>query len=287
MSAAYVEGIGLWAPRLPGWDAARRILRGDAEAPSTPVARPTPALLAPNERRRAPDSVAIALEVAASACAAAGCEPRALPSVFASTYGDLAVSDAVCAQLAAAPLETSPTKFHHSVHNAAAGYWAIATGCLEPYSSLTAHQDTFGTGLLIAAAHSFTEQASVLYVAYDIEARGPLGTMASSRGMLGAALVLAPRRSDRSLARLTLAMDEAARPTAARPANGRLVEGNAMAGSLALLEALADAVPREVVLTLSEALSVRVGLEPLERRAARPLPGSPPGRQGEAGLPAP
>ena len=45
-----------------------------------PAPRPAPALLAPTERRRAPDTVAVALEVAARACAAAGRAPSELPS---------------------------------------------------------------------------------------------------------------------------------------------------------------------------------------------------------------
>ncbi len=261
--SAYVDGIGLWSPRLPGWDAARAILRGEVEAPTAPAPRPAPALLAPTERRRAPDSVSVALDVAASACAAAHCEPRSVPSVFASAYGDLAVSDAVCEQLARAPLDTSPTKFHNSVHNAAAGYWAIATGCLEPYTSLTAHRHTFGTGLVTAVLHALSERARVLFVAYDIEARGPLATMAQSRGMLAAALVLAPQPTRQSLARVALRVDAAeGQATPARPRNAALVEGNAMASGLALFEALADAVPRRLSLTLGRSLTLHVALDP-------------------------
>jgi len=262
--SVWVDGIGLWAPRLPGWDASRAILRGEAEPPPTPAARPAPALLAPTERRRAPDSVAVALDVAASACAAARCEPRSIQSVFASAYGDPAVSDSVCEQLARAPLDTSPTKFHNSVHNAAAGYWAIATGCLEPYTSLSSYRHTFGTGLVTAVLHALSEDAPVLYVAYDIEARGPLATMAQSRGMLGEALVLSPRQIPQSLARLTLSVRETeGQPTPARPRNAALVEGNPVASGLALFEALADAVPRRLTLTLARNLTLQIALVPL------------------------
>lgn len=268
----YVEGIGLWAPRLPGWTAARAILRGESDPPAAPAPRPTPALLPQTERRRAPDTVAIALEVAASACAAAGCAPAEVPSVFASAFGDLSVSDAMCEQLAKNPLDTSPTKFHHSVHNAAAGYWAIATGCLEPYTALTAHRYTFGTGLLTAAVQAL-ERTRVLYVAYDVEGRGPIATMARSRGMLGAALLLAPERTLRSRARLALrvvqAPDDApeASATAARARNAALVEGNAIAEGLALFEALADETPRSLALMLSEKLELDVSLHPVHHRA--------------------
>ena len=76
----YVEGIAFWAPRLPGWDVARAVIRGEQAAPEPPAPRPAPTLLAPTERRRAPDTVALALEVAARACEAAGATPAELPS---------------------------------------------------------------------------------------------------------------------------------------------------------------------------------------------------------------
>ncbi|HEY2591749.1 MAG TPA: beta-ketoacyl synthase chain length factor [Steroidobacteraceae bacterium] len=260
----FIEGIALWAPRLPGWDAARAILRGEAPPAAAPAARPAPAVLAPTERRRAPDSVAVALEVASAACESSGRAPSALASVFASTFGDTAVSDYLCGQLARAPLDTSPTKFHNSVHNAAAGYWAIATGCPEPYTAITAHQHTFGAGLAMACTHALVDQAAILYVAYDIETPGPLATMAPSRGVLGAAVVLAAVPSPRTLVRVDLRLEQGeARATRARPANEALVEGNAMASCVALFEALADAVPgQEVVLTLAPRLALRLEVAP-------------------------
>ena len=58
--------------------------------------------------------------------------------MFASTYGDLAITDYMCSTLAKAPMTLSPTRFHNSVHNAAAGYWSIATACRQPYCALGA-----------------------------------------------------------------------------------------------------------------------------------------------------
>lgn len=259
----FVEGIGLWAPRLPGWEVARAILRGSAAPPEAPVPRPAPALLPPTERRRAPDSVAIALDAAAAACASAGRDPRELPSVFASTFGDTVLSDYLCGQLASAPLDTSPTKFHNSVHNAAAGYWAIATGCRQPYTALTAHEHTFGTGLMTAIVQALADDTAVLYTVYDIESRGPLGTMARSRGLLSAALVIAPRVSERAVARLAWRVEQGEAPaTPALAANAALVEGNAIAGCLALFETLAEAAHREIALTLSGRLILRIEAAP-------------------------
>src|SRR5687768_9063559 len=187
-----IEGVAFWASRLPSWELAQAAIGGEQPALETASARPSPPLLAPTERRRAPDTVAVALEVAARACEAAGRKPADLPSVFASTHGDTAISDYMCATLAATPTLISPIKFHNSVHNAAAGYWSIGTGSLAPYTAISSYEYTFGEGLLEAATQVVCEQRPVLYVAFDIEAKGALATMAPSRGLLGAAVVLAP-----------------------------------------------------------------------------------------------
>ncbi|HPF25804.1 MAG TPA: beta-ketoacyl synthase chain length factor, partial [Steroidobacteraceae bacterium] len=143
----YVEGIALWAPLLPGWELAREILRSERTPTANPAPRPAPTLLAPTERRRAPDTVAIALEVATRACELAQRDPASMCSVFASTHGDLAVTDSMCATLAKTPALVSPIKFHNSVHNAAAGYWTIGVGCEQPYTAVSAWQHTFAAGL--------------------------------------------------------------------------------------------------------------------------------------------
>ena len=42
----------------------------------------------------------------------------------------------------------SPTQFHNSVHNAAAGYWHIAAGSAAPSLSVGGHDGAFAAGLL-------------------------------------------------------------------------------------------------------------------------------------------
>ncbi len=255
-----VEGIGFWASRLPGWDIARAVIRGEQAAPDTPSARPAPTMLAPTERRRAPDAVAIALEVASRACESAGRAPSDLPSVFASTHGDLAISDYMCATLAATPTLISPVKFHNSVHNAAAGYWSIAAGSYAPYTALSAFQYTFGVGLLEAVTQVACEERPVLYVAFDIEARGPLGTIAPSRGLFGAALVLAPTSSDQGGHKLALRVEDHHSPAAtpARSAAAALVGDNALAACLPLFEALAANDASTISFRLSDRMSLHV-----------------------------
>ena len=214
--------------------------------------RPQPSLLPPNERRRAPDTVAVALEVAQAACLNAGRDPAQLPTVFASTYGDLAITDYMCGTLAQAPLTLSPTRFHNSVHNAAAGYWSIATGCRQPYGALGAGQYTFAAGLFAAALQACADQTDVLLVAYDIEARGPLSRIAHSHGILGVALVLGVAPAGGGAA-LQLAVTETAPPRDAQSGSA-----NAMAASLPLIAALQDQVTAVLTLALGPDSTLQV-----------------------------
>lgn len=257
-----IEGVSFWASRLPGWEIARAVIRGDQPAPETSSPRPSPTLLAPTERRRAPDTVAVALEVAARACEAAGRKPSDLPSVFASTHGDLAISDYMCSTLVSTPTLISPIKFHNSVHNAAAGYWSIGTGSLAPYTAISAYEYTFAAGLVEAATQAVCEHRPVLYVAFDIEAKGALASMAPSRGLLGAALVLAPVSQSQQQRGLILTTEPVARcqPTPARSDAAPLVADNALAPCLPFFEVLASSNPRTLCLALSRqtALNVQV-----------------------------
>jgi hypothetical protein len=257
----YIEGVALWHRRLPNWETARAVIRGEAAAPDAAVSRPAPTLLAPTERRRAPDTVAVALEVASRARAAADRSPKDLPSVFASTHGDLAISDYMCTTLATTPNLISPIKFHNSVHNAASGYWSIGTGSLATYTAISAAAYTFGTGLLETAVQALAERTPALYVAFDIEAKGALATVAPSRGVLGAAFVIAAEPSSRSRALdLEVALGEAHAPSEARSAAFDLVRDNALAPCFPFIEALAASESQTITLGLSEHSTLRAVL---------------------------
>jgi hypothetical protein len=164
----------------------------------------------------------------------------------------MAISDYMSETLARTPTLISPTRFHNSVHNAAAGYWCIGTGCTQPYTALSAHTDTFGEGLLEALVQAQSTGRPTLLVAYDIEARGPLSTMAHSKGMVGAGAVVSPRAGAASLARIRWRAVRGTRRTEPLVRNAELVAGNAMAACLPFFEAIA----------LKEARTVRFGLSP-------------------------
>ena len=238
-----IEGIGCWTPGFVDWPAVRAGLRGETGADPAAVARPNPALLPAVERRRAPLPVLLACEVAAQACAAASRAPSELASVFASTHGDLLITDYMCLTLATAPRELSPVRFHNSVHNAPAGYWTIAAQCHAASTSISGYHASFAAALFEAAVEVHAEGNPILLVAYDTESAGPLQEVSPSRSLFGTALVIAAATGSGSTLRLQLAgksVGPDVPDTLLPPEFAALAAQNPMAaGALPLLAALA------------------------------------------------
>jgi hypothetical protein len=191
MMRARIGGIGLWGPGLPGFDAGRPVLLGARPWRDEPMP-PPPALLAATERRRAGLVVRLALTAATEAVTMAGLPPAALRAVFASSDGDGAVIHGMLTALATPEADVSPTQFHNSVHNAAAGYWAIGAGSAQPACCLGGHDASFAAGLLKAMAEVQAEGVPVLLCAYDAPLPAPLGAKRRTTWEIGIALVLLP-----------------------------------------------------------------------------------------------
>ncbi len=184
-----ITGVSVWAPGLDGWEASRPILAGDALYVPTPLAPPPPPL-PPAERRRCGPVVRLAL---AAATEAAPHPPTSMHAIFASSTGDGPVVGAILAALAQPGDErvVSPTQFHNSVHNAAAGYWSIAHATTAPATSIGCHDDTFAAGLLAAMAERHTTGGPVLLCCYDYPLPPPLDAVRPIGPGFAAALLLA------------------------------------------------------------------------------------------------
>ena len=203
--SAWIEGIGIVAPGLADWHQARAVLRGEQPYVGTPTALPAPELLPPAERRRASRIVKATLAAGLQACRMAGREPASLANVFASSGGDGHNCHAICEQLASGDTQISPTRFHNSVHNAASGYWSIATGATPAGQVLGAYDASFGAGLLEAMTQLALSGEPVLLVAGDSEYPEPLHAKRPIQDTSALALVLAPAPGPHALAELRLA----------------------------------------------------------------------------------
>jgi hypothetical protein len=147
--------------------------------------------------------VKVALGVGLEAAAHAGADPATLATVFSASGADGHNCHALCEQLAGEDRQISPTRFHNSVHNAAAGYWGIATGAMAPCQVLCAYDGSFGAGLLDALAQVAVGGQPVLLVAYDTEYPEPLHATRPVPDAAGVSLLLTPTRSKHSLALIT------------------------------------------------------------------------------------
>jgi Beta-ketoacyl synthase, N-terminal domain len=260
--SAYVSGIGVLGPGLADWDATTAVLAGRAPYCAARTVLLVPTLLPSAERRRTGRVVKLALAVALEATGRAGTNPAELASVFSSSGGDGDNCHDLCQALALEGREISPTKFANSVHNAAAGYWSIATGAKLESSVLCAFDASFCAGLLEAMTYVRVDGESVLLVAYDTEYPEPIHSVRPVPDAFGAALVLTPRRTPTSLARIDLTLAEDPEDTMADPAFEAMRASIPAARCLPLLRQLALGVEGTVVLEYLDVSRVVLQVEP-------------------------
>jgi hypothetical protein len=238
----FVAGIGLRGPGLDGWAASAPILRGAEPWTQTATVLPAPAMLPANERRRTSQVTRLALAVAQEAADMSGIPAAALRSIFGSSNGDGATIHSILDALSDGGAAVSPTQFHNSVHNAAAGYWSIGAGSSQAASCIGCHDATVGAGLLQAAAEAEIERRPVLLCLYDAPLPEPLGACRPMSGVFGAALVLSAQPVP-GVPRLRVAYheDPPVAEATSLPALDALRRTHPIARILPLLEMLASA----------------------------------------------
>jgi hypothetical protein len=246
----FVEGVGLLGPGLQGWEAARRVLAGEEPFRSAPTVIVASELLPPVERRRTPVPVKRALAVGQEAFQNAGRDAAATATVFTSSSGEGETLHHMCETLASVEREVSPTRFHNSVHNAAAGYWGIATRSHEASTSLCAHDASFTAGLVEAATQVASWGKPVALIAYDQPYPEPLHSARPILASFGAALVLGPEATRRTSATFELAVLQDGEKSSGMSDSAleELRLGVPAARALPLLEVLARRAQGSVVL---------------------------------------
>jgi hypothetical protein len=159
--------------------------------------------------------------------------------------------------------ELSPTRFHNSVHNAAAGYWSIATGSTAASTSLCAHDDSFAAGLLEAMAQTAAANRPAALIAYDVPYPSPLFAVRPVGAIFGVALVLSPTPTQIAFAQLDLILRPGpATATPAAPALEELRQTTPAARCLPLLEALAKPMATELSLGYLTDMTLQLSIAP-------------------------
>jgi hypothetical protein len=258
--AAYVQGIGLIGPGLPDWRSSARIIAGQERYSARSTLVPAPQGLPAAERRRTGITVRLAISVAQQALNEAATGAEGLPAVFTSSGGDGFICHEICQTLASSDRQLSPTRFHNSVHNAAAGYWSLATGSTAASTALCAHDGSFAAGLIEALAMVAADGVPVLLSAYETTYPEPLNGKRPLPDAFAVAMVLTPTPSERAHAKLivTLCEGEAAADRLALPELEALRATLPAARSLPLLRLLARGEGGRVVLDYLDAQRIAV-----------------------------
>src|SRR5580700_7480342 len=259
--AAYVEGIGLLGPGIGDWPAGARLLAGETAWVRAPTVLPAPECLPSAERRRTGTVVRLALAVGLEATSRAGADPAALAAVFTSSGGDGQNCHEICQVLASAERQLSPTRFHNSVHNAAAGYWSIATGATPASNALCAYDASFAAGLLEALTQVAIERTAVLLIAYDASYPEPLRTVRPIPDAFAVAMVVAPEVGPAALGKIEAHLSGAPADTIAEPLES-LRRAIPAARSLPLLALLARSGAGNAVLEYLDHAGLVVTVSP-------------------------
>ncbi len=194
----FVEGIGIIAPGLDGWSAARFVLAGRAPYETRPVRPPPVELLPPAERRRAGLTVRLAIAAGIEALRQAARDPADMAMVFTASGGDGETIHEILSVL---------------VHRAARSI----TDALPQLRAQCTFRLLGGRDRLARTQHqpervrsAASSQACwkrrprrryricpVTLIAYDVPYPEPLHAARPIGSLFGMALVLAPRGSDR------------------------------------------------------------------------------------------
>ena len=186
-----VLGVGAWGPSFRNWQDLQMLMSGQ-QLDDDGAKGPKPDVIPANERRRAPLPVRLAVETSAQACLDAGLEASELACVFVSGLGDTQLTDYMCKVLAGDNKALSPTKFHNSVHNAAAGYWTNSTECMQAANSVAGFTQSVSLTLIEALIQAQAEQRALLLTFYDAPSSPVLKELLKNELPFAVSMVIAP-----------------------------------------------------------------------------------------------
>lgn len=186
-----IAGIGAWGSNFQNWQQLKQLLNGES-LDEHGLKGPKPDIIPANERRRAPLPVRLAVETSWQATQASVYDPKDLSCVFVSGLGDTQLTDYMCKVLAGENKALSPTKFHNSVHNAAAGYWTISTGCMQAANSVAGFDESVSLTLLEALIQADAEQRPMLMTFYDAPSSQILKKLLKNEQSFAVSMIVVP-----------------------------------------------------------------------------------------------
>ena len=265
----FVHGVGVLGPGIENWETCRSLFTEQRPYDDSVTPDPMPSILPANERRRSSDIVRWSLQVAQEAVQNSQFPPKDMAAVFASSGGEVGILHKICQSLDSSTPLVSPTLFHQSVHNAAVGYWSIASGSQRPSTSLACYDSSFAGGLLEATTLlSVDQEEFVLFAAYDIPAPFPLNETRPLIAPFALAFILGKQALPMSVSMLDIALLSepiANAPTTMLQASLEPLRlGNPAARGLPLLQAIANNLTTSVYLDFLDNLQLRIDHQPCQ-----------------------
>ncbi len=237
----YVNKIGFYTPGITSWSEAVVALTDTNDYKPQKFDKIALTILQANERRRTTNLIKLALTVAHEVTLDAADDLSQVSTVFAASDGDHDVIQRICIALSQAERPVSPTIFHNSVHNAPAGYWAIAINSMQESTSLSASDNSFSAGLLEAGSIVVADNKAVLFIAYDFPPSAPMSDLRQVTQVFATSLLLTPTKTQQSLAAINMELMPEAEKTQCHQKNWESLRlDNPAARSIPLLQLLAN-----------------------------------------------
>ena len=150
------------------------------------------------------------------------------------------------------------------MHNAAAGYWTISTGCMEAANSVAGFEYSASLTIFDALIQSQAEQRPVLLSFYDAPCSDVLYGLMGNEHAFSASMIVAPVDSTLSLPvyRMNLQTKPIDWPTfKANEVLESCYENNPVAKILPLLKMLSTSDNKKTVMPLSSATNIQISIQ--------------------------
>lgn len=261
-----IKAVGGWGQNFTNWEELSELITTGSTVENTATS-PKPEIIPANERRRAPLPVKLAVESSWQATQSADMDPKDLACVFVSGIGDTQLTDYMCKVLATESMQLSPTKFHNSVHNAAAGYWTISTGCMKAANSVAGFNESVPLALLEAITQCVQENISVLITFYDAPSSEILKPLLKNEQAFAVSLIIQPYnasndiQSENVLLEIDVLPETCEWPSLALGEElSKCYQTNPVARILALLDVIARKKTGSIKLPMSNETTLRLAV---------------------------
>ena len=251
MNSFYIESIGICGLGMNNWEQAQAVFFGSCEPDlANKTGKPVISILPPNERRRTTKTIKIAINSIEQLMDQDQKDRLSLSSIFASSCGDVDLVQSICIALAQSGKPVSPTQFHNSVHNAAAGYWSIGNLCMQGTTSISAAYGTLAAALMESACQLQECGQAIVLCCYDIASPSPIDQIRHIRYDFACSFLLTPEPSPVTRAKLTIEPGvSTAVTTMDQSGLEALRRDNPAAAALPLLQGLALKKDSEIIIS--------------------------------------